>query len=261
MNMQNKSSNKFKVKMKINESTFKKILREESLRMMRENVETPSALAPPAAPPSQAKPPAAILNIRDSLAGVQGMIGAIQAAMNNPEDLIFKQKNPVTIAAYEGLKLVLAQSQPNFNIPYEEQLSDVRQAATDWISWAKADKTTMNPADKNTYDFFTAAATKLQAGQPIFSFAAEQPTTAKASSNSSQDSKWSKYLADDLKRAPVWGAWSAMRTNSGMTGPDDLSFDNFVMWWKDSKANKKFSDGNTGGVNATIAQLKAETAP
>lgn len=247
--------------MKINESTFKKILREESLRMMREDMNAPSVLAPPAAPPSQAKPPAAILNIRDSLTGVQGMIGAIQAAMNNPEDIIFSKKNPVAIAAYEGLKLVLAQSQPNLKISYDEQLSDVRQAAADWISWAKADKQTMNPADKNTYDFFAAAAAKLQAGQPIFSFAAEQPTTAKVSSNSSQDSKWSKYLAGDAKRAPAWDAWSAMRTKAGMTEPDDLSFDNFVMWWKDSKANKKFSDGNTGGINATIAQLKAETAP
>ncbi len=117
----------------------------------------------------------------------------------------------------------------------------------------------MTADNRKTYDFLIAAAERLQAGQPIFNLTVEKAAapTKPASNVGYQDEGWKKYLAGDPKRAPVWEAWYANRTNSDLTAPDDMSFNSFVQWWKSEKADRRFTDRNIGGYAATIQRLKA----
>ncbi len=123
----------------IKESTLRRIIREEARRALSEDA-APSAPAISAQPGTAAAPPAqkfqngdpaTLLGIQNSVSGVQGRIQAIQAALDNPRDIIFGiNKDQTAIQAYNSLKLVL--SQAISNVPLSKQLGDVRQAAVDW---------------------------------------------------------------------------------------------------------------------------------
>ena len=197
------------------------------------------------------KDPAEILGVT-KVGDVQTRLTAIGNALNNPRDMILGKnedgtdKNPLAIKAYRSLILVLIQAIGETSIA--EQLADVRTAAADWIQWAGANMTKDN---RITYDFLTAAAGKLGANQPVFSFP----------SGNSLDAKWQKYLSDDNKRNGVWNAWLNSRRAAGFNSPSDLSFDSFITWWKDNKKSGEFNDGNVGGIDATIARLMEETDP
>jgi hypothetical protein len=112
--------------------------------------------------------PGQILEVRN-VGEVQAKLTSIQNALNNPNDVIFGiNKDQVAIKAYSSLALVLGQA--IVETPIATQLSDVREAATDWISWATKGNTTMTPDNRKIYDFLTAAAERLSAGQPVFNF-------------------------------------------------------------------------------------------
>jgi len=200
------------------------------------------------------KDPAEILGVT-KVGDVQTRLTAIGNALNNPRDMILGKnedgtdKNPLAIKAYRSLILVLIQAIGETSIA--EQLADVRTAAADWIQWAAKDRVAMTENNRITYDFLTAAAGKLSANQPVFSFP----------SGNSLDAKWQKYLSDDTRRNGVWNAWLNSRRAAGLNSPSDLSFDSFITWWKDNKKSGEFNDGNVGGIDATITRLKEETNP
>ena len=204
--------------------------------------------------------PGQILEVRN-VGEVQAKLTSIQNALNNPNDVIFGiNKDQVAIKAYSSLALVLGQA--IVETPIATQLSDVREAATDWISWATKGNTTMTPDNRKIYDFLTAAAERLSAGQPVFNFQTSAQKPVAPTTPRPQDDKWKGYIAADNKRAPIWDAW--VKSRESILSPlneSDLSFDNFIIWWKTNKADRKFNDNNAGGISATIQKLKEETNP
>jgi hypothetical protein len=209
------------------------------------------------------KDPAEILVV-NNVGDVQTRLAAIQNALDNPKDMILGKngdgtdKNPLAIKAYRSLILVL--SQAIVKTPILEQLADVRTAAADWIKWATKDGVTMTESNRITYDFLTAAAGKLEANQPVFSFQSSSQSPAATRGGNSPDAKWQKYLAGDNKRSGVWNSWFNSRRAAGLNSPSDLSFDSFIAWWKSNKKSGKFNDGNVGGITATEAILEKERA-
>ena len=200
------------------------------------------------------KDPAEILNVAKA-GDVQSRITDIQRALDNPQDLIFgRNKDQLAIKAYRSLMLVL--SQTIVDTPIEEQLADVRTAAVDWIRWATKDGVTMTDSNRITYDFLTAAAGKLSAGQPVFSFRSSSQSPAATRGGNSPDAKWEKYLSGNNRRSEIWNAWlNSRRANHDQ----DLSFESYTAWWKKNKEDGKFKDSNVGGIDATITILKEET--
>ena len=224
---------------------------------MRENVAMPNAAPVQSISSVQYGNPAQILGIEDSKVGVQQKANDIQSALNNPDDLIFGiNKDPVAIKAHQDLKTVLSKAAiGNLTI------NDVRAAAASWVPWMTLGGATPNQQNRQIYNFLSAAAAKLNAGQPVFSFSAENAAVAQpVVTGGSQDNGWKKYIADDQRRAPIWDAWIASRNSARLTSPDDISFKNFVLWWKSNKADRQFVDNNVGGNAATIQRLKAETS-
>ena len=211
------------------------------------------------APQRVLKDPAEILNVTKT-GDVQSRITDIQRALDNPQDLIFgKNKDQLAIKAYRSLMLVL--SQTIVDTPIEEQLADVRTAAADWIRWATKDGVTMTDSNRITYDFLTAAAGKLSAGQPVFSFRSSSQYPAATRGENSPDAKWEKYLSGDNRRSEIWNAWLNSRRSANLTSNEDLSFDSYILWWKSNKKDSKFKDSNAGGIDATLTRLKEETNP
>lgn len=211
------------------------------------------------APQRVLKDPAEILNVTKA-GDVQSRITDIQRALDNPQDLIFgKNKDQLAIKANRSLMLVL--SQTIVDTPIEEQLADVRTAAADWIRWATKDGVTMTDSNRITYDFLTAAAGKLSAGQPVFSFQSSDPSPAATRGGNSPDAKWEKYLSGNNRRSEIWNAWLNSRRSANLTSNEDLSFDSYILWWKSNKKDSKFKDSNAGGIDATITRLKEETNP
>ena len=201
--------------------------------------------------------PGQILEVK-SIEEVQSKLTSIQNALNNPSDIIFGiNKDQIAIKAYSSLMLVL--SQAITETPIAKQLSSVKEAVTDWNSWATLNgKVNMTSDNRKIYDFLKAAEERLSAGEPVFNFQKPNQTTTPRL----QDDKWKRYLAGDKKRAAIWDAWVKSRESSISSTEDvDLSFDNYVLWWKSNKADRKFNDNNAGGISATIQRLKDETNP
>lgn len=199
------------------------------------------------------KDPAKILGV-NTVQDVQSKITSIQNSLKNPDDLILgRNKDETAIKAYRSLMLVLAQAIVETDIA--TQLSDVREAAADWISWATLGNTNMSQDNRIVYNFLTAAAARLSAGKPVFDFKTSTLNVFENTELKSQDAKWASYISKDNRRAAIRDAWSKLSKGN------DLSFDNYVLWWKSNKENKKFNDGNAGGIAATIARLKEETNP
>ena len=199
------------------------------------------------------KDPAKILGV-NSVQDVQSKLTSIQSALNNPQDLILGiNKDPIAIDAYTSLSLVLTQAIIE-GIDFATQLSDVRESAADWVAWMNKGGRTPDPNSKKIYDFLAAAAGRLSAGKPVFDFKTSTLNVFENTELKSQDAKWVSYIAKDRRRAAIRDAWSKL------SGGDDLSFDNYVLWWKSNKKDGKFSDGNAGGIAATIKRLKEESA-
>jgi hypothetical protein len=217
-----------------------------------------SSVSANSTPQKVLKDPAEILGV-NNVGDVQTRLTAFQNALDNPKDLTFgENKDQLAIKAYRSLMLVLGQA--IVETPIAEQLADVRTAAADWIKWATKDGATMTDSNRIIYDFLTAAAGKLGANQPVFSFQSSSQSPAATRGGNSPDAKWQKYLDGDNKRSGVWNAWFNSRRAAGLNSPSDLSFDSFITWWKSNKKNRKFNDGNVGGIAATEAILEKERA-
>jgi hypothetical protein len=199
------------------------------------------------------KNPAEILGV-SNVQDVQSELISIQNALNNPQDLILGvNKDQTAIKAHESLMLVITQAIVE-GIDFATQLSDVRESAADWVAWMNKGGRTPDPKSRKIYNFLTAAAGRLSAGKPVFDFKTSTLDVFENTELKLQDAKWVSYIAKDSRRAAIRDAWS------NLSGGEDLSFDNYVLWWKSNKEDGKFSDGNAGGIAATIKRLKEESA-
>jgi len=217
------------------------------------------AVSEESTPQGGLKDPAEILDVTN-VGDVQTRLTDFQRALDDPNNLIFGiNKDQLAIKAYRSLILVLGQAIVKTTIA--EQLADVRTAAADWIKWATKDGVTMTDSNRIIYDFLTAAAGKLSANQPVFSFPSSNQSPAATRGTNSPDAKWQKYLAGHNRISEIWNAWLNSRRSANLISNDDLSFDSYILWWKSNKKDGKFNDSNTGGIDATITRLKEETNP